>query len=359
MADEVQRLRDLVSQLEADNEQLQRERAASRDVPGGAVAGPSGSASYAPSSAATVTERLVVVPRDRKCPLFNGKTGLGIAEWTEEIEACMRVRRLSAADKALFIFAHLDGEAREEIRFRPSTERGDPAKIFAILRELYGCAQSYVTLQQAFFSRRQQEGETLQEYSLGLLALMEQVERCAPDGIPNAGDLLRDPFVEHVLDSSLRRTLKQYVRSKPTASLLDVRAEAIRWEREGQSSGFRGRSHSLPSAYGLQYGVQSDSHPRHPVAPPRSEMSDLMELLKRQQAQLDQLTQTVAALQAPRPPGNFFRNGPLICRRCQQLGHIARECRGPTVPPRARANSFGGANPQVTRATSSAHQPEN
>ena len=90
MADEVQRLRDLVSQLEADNEQLQRERTASRDVPGGAVAGPSGSASYAPSSAATVTERLVVVPRDRKCPLFNGKTGVGIAEWTEEIEACMR-----------------------------------------------------------------------------------------------------------------------------------------------------------------------------------------------------------------------------------------------------------------------------
>ena len=42
MADEVQRFRDLVSQLEADNEQLLQERAAFRDVPGGAAAGPSG-----------------------------------------------------------------------------------------------------------------------------------------------------------------------------------------------------------------------------------------------------------------------------------------------------------------------------
>ena len=300
-----------------------------------------------------------MVPRDRKCPMFNGKLGIGIAEWTEEIRACMRVRHLSVTDQALFLCDHLEGEARAEIRFRSITKRGDPAKILAILRELYDGAQSCVTLQQTFFSRKQQDGATLQEYSLALMALMEQVERCAPDGIPNAGDLLRDQFVERVLDSSLRRTLKQYVRSRPTVSLLDVRGEAIRWEREGQPSGFRGRSNSLPSAYGLQYGVQGDSHPRHPIVPPRSEMSDLMELLKRQQAQLDQLTQTVAALQTPRPPGNFFHNGPLICRRCQQPGHIARECRRPPVPPRARANSFSGANPQVTRATSSAYQPEN
>ena len=74
MADEVLRLRELVSQLEADNAQLLRERAASRDVPGGAVAGPSGAVSQAPSGAATVIERLVVVPRDRKCSLFNGKS---------------------------------------------------------------------------------------------------------------------------------------------------------------------------------------------------------------------------------------------------------------------------------------------
>lgn len=63
-----------------------------------------------------------MVPRDRKCPVFNGKTGIGIAEWTEEIRACMRVCHLSVVDQALFIFDHLEGEAREEIRFRPIVE---------------------------------------------------------------------------------------------------------------------------------------------------------------------------------------------------------------------------------------------
>ena len=105
------------------------------DVPGGAVAGPSDSVSHAPSArAATVTERLVVVPRDCKYPVFNGKTGIGIAEWMEEIRACMWVRHLSVADHSLFIFDHLEGEAREEIRFRPIVERGDPAKVLAISR---------------------------------------------------------------------------------------------------------------------------------------------------------------------------------------------------------------------------------
>ncbi len=49
-------------------------------------------------------------------------------------------------------------------------ERDDPACIFSILRELYAHSLSYVTLQQAFFARQQQEGETLQEFSLALLA---------------------------------------------------------------------------------------------------------------------------------------------------------------------------------------------
>ncbi|KAL4004410.1 P2Y purinoceptor 4 [Sarotherodon galilaeus] len=179
MEEELQQLRDLVAQLKADNEQLRRDRGAVLESGGGAA-----SASFAPvgcipnvGSQAAVTERFVVVPRDRKCPMFNGRTGINISEWVEEVQACMRARHLSVADQAFFIFDHLEGEAREEIKFRPNSERGDPARVLTILKELYGNAQSYVTLQQAFFSRRQREGETLQEFSLAIMALMEQNPR--------------------------------------------------------------------------------------------------------------------------------------------------------------------------------------
>lgn len=295
MEEEMQQLRDLVMQLKADNERLRQEREASQAGPSVATPAPSAPVSTAPlaDTSATVTERLVVVPRDRRCPMFNGKTGVSVTEWAEEVQACMRARRLSALDQALFMFDHLEGEARKEIKYRTSAEQADPAQILAILNDLYGCTQSYITLQQAFFSRTQQEGETLQEFSLALMASMDQVKQCAPEGLLNAAVLLRDQFVEHVLDSALRRELKQLVRRQPQATLLEVRAEAIRWEREGLPGGARERSHSLPAMYGLQCGVQSSPRPPPLAVSQGSELGELKELLKRQQEQLNQLTQTV------------------------------------------------------------------
>lgn len=143
----------------------------------------------------------------------------------------MRARHLSTSDQAFFL---LEGEARKEIKYRPATDRSDPAKIIAVLRELYGCSDSYVALQEAFFSRRQQDGETLQEFSLAA------VKQSAPSEMPNADVLLRDQFIENVFDGSLPRELKQLTRRQPTVSLLDARTEAIRWEREGLPGGVRG-----------------------------------------------------------------------------------------------------------------------
>ena len=75
--------------------------------------------------------------------------------------------------------------------------------------------------------------------------------------------LLRDQFVEYVSDCSLRRELKQFVWGYPMA-LIDVRAEAIRVEQEGMPGGTRGKSYSVPNAFGYQHTVQGNqsSHQR-------------------------------------------------------------------------------------------------
>lgn len=286
----MQQLRELVLQLKVDNKRLRQERAASPRASGGATLPvlPSQSSSAGPTP--TVTERLVVVPRDRKCPVFSGKSGIGIRDWVEEVQACVRARPFSVADQALFIFDHLAGEAREENKLRSTAERGDPGRILAILQELYGCVQPHVVLQQAFFSWHMLKGETLHEFSLALLALMAQVKECAPDGMPNADVLLRDQFMEHVSDGALQRELKQFVRHNPTTTLLELRGETMRWEREGLPGAARVRSASLPAVYRLQYGVQGHTRPFPNVASPGPGLSDLMELLKCQQEQLDQMT---------------------------------------------------------------------
>lgn len=246
----------------------------------------------------------------------------------------MRARHLSVADQSFFLFDHLEGEAREEVKYRSAEEREDHAKLISALKDVYGCSQSYVALQEAFFSRLQQEGETLLEFSLALMGLLEKAKQRSPDAMPNAEVLLRDQFVEHVLDSSLRRELKQLVRRQPTATLRDVRGEAIRWEHEGTSGGARGRSHSAPLTLGFQYGVRGDAHSGVDRSSVCSEMSELREMLKLQQQQhLTQLTQSVAQLRDHPRRGRPFRSSSVICRRCQKPGHFAAECDGERVPP--------------------------
>lgn len=45
-----------------------------------------------------------------------------------------------------FFLRSLEGEAREEVNYRCQEDREDPDKILAILQELYGWMQSYVSL---------------------------------------------------------------------------------------------------------------------------------------------------------------------------------------------------------------------
>ncbi len=291
--------------------------------------------------------RLVFMPRDRRCPIFDGRSGIGINEWIEEAKACIRTRHLSVADQAFFLFDHLGGDAREEVRHRPVSEHGDPERIFFTLQKLYGCSQSYVELQEAFFSRRQREGETLLEFSLALMGLLEKVRQKSPTAMPNAEVLLRDQFVEYVCDISLRRELKQFVRRQPQSTLLEVRGEAIRWEQEGMPGGARGRSSSVPLAHGFQYEVQGRCSSFQ-----KSEMGELREMLKLQQEQLNQLTQSIARLQGPhsRPRAQSVYSGPIICRRCKKTGHFAQECEGERVmsPLRSRVDqAVGGGQPQT------------
>lgn len=163
------------------------------------------------------------------------------------------------------------------------------------------------------------------------MGLMERVKQRAPAGILNSEVLLRDQFVEQVLNSFLLHELKQLVRRQPNSTLLDIRAEAIQWEREGSSGGARDCSHSVPLMCSVQYGVHGGPQASVP-SPSMTEMSEMKEMLKRQQEQLSQLTESIARLQNPQQYNRPPCTGPIMCLRCNQPGHIAQHCDGVRVP---------------------------
>lgn len=164
------------------------------------------------------------------------------------------------------------------------------------------------------------------EFSLALFGLLEKVKQKSPYAMPNFQVLLRDQFIEHVNDSALRRELKQLVRGQPTLTLLDVRGEALRWEREGMPGSSRGRSHLLPSAYGIQYGMRGEPRENMVRSSRESELGEVKEMLRLQQEQISKLTQSITRLQAPQPRSRSPCHNQIVCRRCQKPGHFAREC---------------------------------
>lgn len=318
MDTELQELRDLVQQLRTDNQRLVEAQTAPIRTESTNIV------SDSPSSGQSrgLYDRVVYVPRERKCPVFRGTMGIGVVEFMDEVRASMRGRYLTPIDQAYFIYDHLEGEAKNEIKYRPKAERENPDKILSILQDIYGCPQSYVALQEKFFSRKQFEGESLQEYSHALFKLMYEVLENAPGVMPNSTMLLRDQFVEHVLDPALCRALKQIVRANPDYTLLEVRKEAIQWEREGMSVEGRARSYSVPSLCATHLSTTSNTPS---AARYSTEIAEIKEMLRQQQEQLNLLGESLSRLQNPskRSPVNRSQ---VVCRRCQQPGHFASHC---------------------------------
>lgn len=316
---EVQQLRRRLEQLQAENER-----------------GTAGNASSSTASTQPVRrEQAFFIPRERRCPKFSGSAtagALSVEEWIEEAKSCIRATHMSNFDKALFLFDHLEGEARNEIKYRPIATRENPESIIEVLREVYGCAKSYVHWQQRFFNRKQKDNETLFEFSRALMEMLDKVKQSNEGAIRNPDIVLRDQFCENVCDPMLRRELKRLVRTDSGLNLLAVRKEAIRWVQEGQSN--RDRSYRAPGASSEAQVVSQCV-----TAPQSSEFIELKDLVLKQQAQLDMLVRQLGhhsgRSQPPLPHrgGRYKRapNGQPICLRCDQPGHIARYCQA--VPP--------------------------
>lgn len=365
MEEELRALNERVQQLQADNDRL-RQGAGGQPAGPGPVSVEGSSNSSSGGSSSMTSGRFLYIPRERKAPRFSGNSAqdsLGIEDWVEEIKQCLSVRPMTETEQALFVYDLLDGEAKNEVKFRPVAERNKSGDIFSILKENFGCSQSYIEAQKSFFQRRQRDGESLREFSHALMALLEVVKRKDPRGVTNPDHLIRDQFVEGVKDNMLRRELKCLVRLDSTKTFLNIRSEALRWTEEGERP-----SQARARAYSCDTHVQAmDEHNVETnaiVVKPKDDLADLKECLRRQQAQLDTILKHLGPGHTPVAPESqttyrskryrFDADGRPICLRCNSAGHIARFCSnegGGQLRPQGRRDSVDQSRMEVGATT--------
>ena len=338
--------KEAMSQLKNENESLLEKLdvrkspvSAQSSINQGLVEGQDGAGGGA-NLAAGLRERIVYLPKEKKCPVFNGGSSAAFYEWLDEINATLVYRSYNGAEKAAYFYEHLGGEARQEIKYRTQTERSDPVCVLEILHEIYGQPQSLTKLQKQFFDRRQREGESVREYSHALMAIMEEINHCKVKDAWCGDFALRDQFAENVCDVGLRRELKKTIRQQPTISFFQLRKEALQWEEEAEG-GVERRRRVVGSCEKVEATpAQAQVVTATMEAKPDPMLTKVLDMLHKQQVLIDDLSKKfTTTMQVPgskrteprKWQPRYDASGQPICFKCHQAGHIARVC----VAPRA------------------------
>lgn len=104
--------KETIAKLKDVNDTLREELRAMNNALNGQVADTG-------STSAICRERIVYLPKEKKCTTFTGDTSATFYEWLDELNATLSYRPFTGAKKAAFIHEQLGGEARQEIKHQP------------------------------------------------------------------------------------------------------------------------------------------------------------------------------------------------------------------------------------------------
>ena len=282
--------------------------------------------------------QLVYMARQVDVSTFYGDEPSRADIFVEEVERAWEAQpQLSKKRKLDVIHQNVGPVVRAEISCLDDATRNDPAKLLKKIAHIFGEKRSSSSLLQELLTTTQWAGESTRRFSHRCKIAYDNLTRRQQDlgeDITNI-KILRDHFVDGLLDKSTQRYLREKLHTENNVSFVDIRDIAIRWSMDEtpsrnagvaaaqitQSQQFPSQSQRLPSQSQQPVQIQPPSQDQ---APPQSSDS----------ARLDRLEQLVTSLceemkasrqrQAPRNQRKCFR--------CGSSSHLVRSC---PKPPQA------------------------
>ncbi|XP_056014031.1 uncharacterized protein LOC130052600 [Ostrea edulis] len=211
----------------------------------------------------------------------------------------LKTRPTPQEEQVDFVLSHLEGPAKEEMRFRPTEEKKSPKAVLGILREVFGDRATVSELLSEFYSTKQSRSQSLQDVSVELMGKLERILRVDKSRVKERDIMLRDQLAENVYESWLRRELKRIVRTHDTITFHDLREEAIALAQDQEEPKKRTEV--------TVYAEKANDH------------DDIRELMKTLKSEMSDLRKELSDIKGTRPKTEQ-------CYHCKEKGHIKRNC---------------------------------
>ena len=159
--------------------------------------------------------KTVYVAREKKIARLNGRPvreiDPDVSEWLEDVSQHLKITDDKDA-QIRFLMDKLCGQAKDEIRLRPRIDRNTYMyiMILCIIKDVFASSETLGALQQQFFQRDQKQGESLQNYSLSLMRLLDKIVSKDEKAVSSYDEMLKERFNEGICDSSLRRAIRRF-----------------------------------------------------------------------------------------------------------------------------------------------------